>query len=72
MTAKAQVAREKSDNAAVGNRRDVLKWAGAAAGALLPGAQMPAQAASPSPGAEAGGLYRESAHVKRYYELARL
>jgi hypothetical protein len=53
-------------------RREILKLfglGGAASAAALLAAEKPAAAASAEPG-ETGG-YRESAHVKRYYELAK-
>lgn len=55
---------------AVADRRSFLKLAGlgaAAGGAALAGTR-PAEAATDE---KKGGLYRETEHVKRYYELAR-
>ena len=65
---------EKKKKAAVG-RRDFFKKAGLGAGAAsavavgLAGRK--AGAAAPSPGTANSAGYRESPHVKKYYELAR-
>jgi hypothetical protein len=61
---------KKSDEKAVADRRSFLKLAGAGvvtAGGALAGGK-PAGAAEAKP---ARALYRETEHVKRYYELAR-
>ncbi len=59
--------------AAIADRRNFLKFAGASAvtgTAAVVGAG--GVRAAPAVGAKAGdGDYRETAHVKRYYELAR-
>jgi hypothetical protein len=60
----------KSDEKPVADRRSFLKLAGAgvvSGGAALAG-DKPAEAAQAKP---AHGLYRETEHIKRYYELAR-
>jgi hypothetical protein len=51
------------------NRRWFLTWAGSAAGGALLPASRPAEAAAPA--ADTHALYRETAHIRRYYELAR-
>jgi hypothetical protein len=61
---------EKSDEKRVADRRSFLKLAGVGVvtgGAVMAGTKS-AEAAEAKP---ATGLYRESEHVKRYYELAR-
>jgi hypothetical protein len=61
---------QKSDEKPVADRRSFLKLAGAgvvSGGAALVG-DKPAEAAQGKP---ARALYRETEHVKRYYELAR-
>jgi hypothetical protein len=61
---------QKSDDKPVADRRSFLKLAGA--GVVTGGAALadgkPAEAAEAKP---ARPLYRETEHVKRYYELAR-
>ena len=53
------------------SRRDLLKLAGLAAGvAGVAAASGPAKAA-PSAAREKDGGYRETDHVRKYYELAR-
>lgn len=55
----------------VADRRRFLKLAGAGAaagGAALVGGEKKVEAAEAKP---TGSLYRETEHVKRYYELAR-
>ena len=61
---------EKSEEKRVADRRSFLKLAGVGVvtgGAAIAGTKT-AEAAEGKP---ATGLYRESEHVKRYYELAR-
>ena len=56
---------------AVADRRSFLKLAGAGAaagGAALVGGEKAAEAAEAKPKAS---LYRETEHIRRYYELAR-
>jgi hypothetical protein len=56
---------------AVADRRSFLKLAGASAaagGAALVGGETKAEAADAKPKAS---LYRETEHIRRYYELAR-
>jgi hypothetical protein len=62
---------KKSKTSVVYDRRGFLKGAGAgaAAGAALLTDAKKAQAGAPSPKEPA--LYRESDHIRRYYELAR-
>ena len=64
---------KQSDKKAAGaDRRSFLKLAGAGvvgSGAALASAAAPAAAASAPEAAEGG--YRETDHVKRYYELAK-
>lgn len=64
----------KKDNTnAVTDRRSFLKLAGAGAvgtGAVAATTVVPAAAENPEPGKVDG--YRESEHVRRYYELAKL
>lgn len=61
---------KKQDHKGVTDRRSFLKLAGAgvAAGGAAAAAGSPAAAAESKP---REGLYRETEHVKRYYELAR-
>ena len=62
---------KKQDDKAITDRRSFLKLAGAgvaASGAAVAAAGSPAVAAESKP---REGLYRETDHVKRYYELAR-
>ena len=65
---------EKKKEAAVG-RRDFFKKAGlgaGAAGAVAVGlTARKAGAAEPDRSTAGGASYRESAHVKKYYQLAR-
>lgn len=61
---------KKTDEKAVTDRRSFLKLAGAgvaASGAAVAGTNH----ATAAKGKATGGLYRETDHVKRYYELAR-
>ena len=60
---------KQSKKEAVADRRSFLKLAGAAAGgaALMTG-EKKAQASEAKPKT---GLYRETEHIRRYYELAR-
>jgi len=63
---------EQGKQEAVTDRRSFLKWAGAgtaAASAQLAGGSKAAAAQTAEPKKPA--LYRESDHVKRYYQLAR-
>jgi hypothetical protein len=63
---------KQGNNEAVTDRRSFLKWAGAstaAAGAQLASGTKEAAAQTAQPKKPA--LYRESDHVKRYYQLAR-
>lgn len=63
---------KKQDHKGVTDRRSFLKLAGA--GVAAGGAAAAAAAGSPAAAAESKpreGLYRETEHVKRYYELAR-
>ena len=57
------------------NRRDFFRKASlgvGAAGAAVAGlSTSKTKAADPAKGASAGAGYRETAHVKKYYELAR-
>ncbi|MCL4765218.1 MAG: formate dehydrogenase [Hyphomicrobiaceae bacterium] len=61
---------KKTDEKAITDRRSFLKLAGAgvAAGGAAAAAGAPATAAEDK---SREGLYRETDHVKRYYELAR-
>jgi anaerobic selenocysteine-containing dehydrogenase len=62
---------KQSKKEAVADRRSFLKLAGAGAaagGAALIGAEKKAQAGETKP---TTGLYRETEHIRRYYELAR-
>ncbi len=61
---------KRQDDKAVADRRSFLKLAGAgvAASGAAVAAGSPATAKESKP---REGLYRETAHVKRYYELAR-
>jgi hypothetical protein len=52
---------------AVADRRGFLKGVGAATGALLP----VSEAAAAAPPKTAPALYRETDHIRRYYQLAR-
>ncbi len=61
----------EKDNKAIADRRSVLKLAGI--GALSGGVALVAETKPAAAGAEAkpgDALYRETEHVKRYYELA--
>ncbi len=61
---------KKTDEKAITDRRSFLKLAGAgvaASGAAVAGTNQ----ATAAEGKATGGLYRETDHVKRYYELAR-
>ena len=64
---------KKETDKEVANRREFLKRTGVAAGAVAVGATQTAQAASlteqPVEVSQSG--YRESDHVKTYYDLAR-
>ncbi len=64
----------KKETAAV-NRRDFFRKASlgvGAAGAAVAGlSASKAKAAEPAKGASTGAGYRETAHVKKFYELAR-
>ncbi len=64
----------KKETAAV-NRRDFFRKASlgvGAAGAAVAGlSASKTKAAEPGKGASTGAGYRETAHVKKYYELAR-
>lgn len=65
--------KQSEKKAAEADRRSFLKLAGAGvvgSGAALAATVAPAAAASTEPAADAGS-YRESDHVKRYYELAK-
>ncbi len=56
----------------VANRRNFIKLAGAtAAGAGATAATAGVAAATPANERPADAMYRETDHVKRYYELAR-
>jgi hypothetical protein len=62
---------KESKKEAVADRRSFLKLAGAGAvagGAALVTGEKKAEAAEAKPG---GSLYRETDHIRRYYELAR-
>ena len=59
---------KRQDDKAVTDRRSFLKLAGAGVAASGAAAGSPAAAAESKP---RQGLYRETEHVKRYYELAR-
>ena len=65
---------EKKKETAVG-RRAFFKKAGFGAGAIGAAAvgldAKKSTAAEPSKGASSGAGYRETAHVKKYYDLAR-
>lgn len=64
--------KQSDKKAAKADRRSFLKLAGAGvvgSGAALASTVVPAEAASPVETAEGG--YRETDHVKRYYELAK-
>jgi hypothetical protein len=60
----------KADDQPVSDRRGFLKLAGAGvvAGSAAADGNKPPPAADSKP---ASGLYRETEHVKRYYQLAR-
>ena len=64
----------KKESAAV-NRRDFFRKASlgvGAAGAAVAGlSASKTKAAEPAKGASTGAGYRETAHVKKYYELAK-
>lgn len=65
--------KQTDKKAPTADRRDFLKLAGAGVvggGAALAATVTPATAAS-EPAAANAGSYRESDHVKRYYELAK-
>lgn len=65
--------KQSDKTAAKADRRSFLKLAGAGvvgSGAALASTVAPADAASSAPEAGEGG-YRETDHVKRYYELAK-
>ena len=65
--------KQSEKKVAQSNRRSFLKLAGAGVaggGAALVGSVVPA-AADAAPDVAAEGGYRESDHVKRYYELAK-
>lgn len=51
------------------DRRRFLAWAGTAAGGAMLPASRPAAAATA--GGDKQALYRETEHIRRYYELAR-
>ena len=61
--------------AAAVNRRDYFRkvslGVGAAGAAVAGLSASKTKAAEPAKGASAGAGYRETAHVKKYYELAR-
>ena len=62
---------KKQKKAAIG-RRDFFKKAGAGAvGAAAVGLAVKQSAAEPAKPGEGAAGYRETAHVKKYYELAR-
>lgn len=65
---------KKNDKTSAGtDRRGFLKLAGAGvagSGAAIASAVVPAEAAS-KPADTNGGGYRETDHVRRYYELAK-
>ena len=66
--------KQTDKTAATADRRAFLKLAGAGAvtgGAALVGASGSAEAAAPTAAGSQDTLYRETEHVKRYYELAR-
>ena len=67
--------KQTDKTAATADRRAFLKLAGAGAvtgGAALVGASgWSAEAAAPTTAGGQDTLYRETEHVKRYYELAR-
>jgi hypothetical protein len=60
--------RQEQERFAAG-RRSFLKWAGASAGGVLLPTAAAAQTAAPA--VTGGALYRETDHIRRYYELAR-
>ncbi len=59
---------KQSKKEAVADRRSFLKLAGAAGGAALMTGDKKAEASEAKPKT---GLYRETEHIRRYYELAR-
>jgi hypothetical protein len=64
---------QKSDDKPLADRRSFLKLASAGVvtgGAALAG-DKPAEAGEAAEGKPARALYRETEHVKRYYDLAR-
>jgi len=55
------------------SRRDLMRTAGQGAGAVIAGAAAAltgTSAAATAPSAEPDAGYRETPHIKRYYELA--
>lgn len=72
-TDKTNQMRDRASTSAPTDRRNFLKFAGASAiggGAALVAGQSPADAATAVEPSKTG-LYRETAHVRRYYELAK-
>jgi hypothetical protein len=66
---KAPTERGQEQGRGPSDRRSFLKWAGAASGGALLPTGTAAQAAAPA--ITGGALYRETDHIRRYYELAR-
>lgn len=61
------------ENKGTGDRRGFLKLAAAGTitgGGMLAAAGRPAEAATPTDNGR-DGVYRETEHIKRYYDLAR-
>ena len=62
----------EAKTAAVADRRNFIKLAGATAAGQAPPSRRPASPQpKPTEARPADAMYRETDHVKRYYELAR-